>query len=216
MSDATLPVLYDRLPVGSIQEMTPWQIRAGEPQWLGPRPAGYFDMTEAKAGDELKRRQEICVTGEQDERVMRLRVRDVYQVDGKLYVDTLLLRWPVRPVAVVELPAEDLHTRITGPLCCLGVIAGSRLGLVIGVGPPAIHPDGLRRAWTSTLAGDQVGKPYRVRDAPVGFAAAAVQTVANEMHVLEVNEDCDDLGHGLSHSSGGEQKAPPVPEDGGE
>ena len=216
MSDASLPVLYDRLPVGSIQEMTPGQIRAGEPQWLGPRPAGYFDMTEAKAGDELKRRQEICVTGEQDERVMRLRVRDVYQVDGKLYVDALLLRWPVRPVAVVELPPEDLHTRITGPLCCLGVIAGSRLGLVIGVGPPAIHPDGLRRAWTSTLAGDQVGKPYRVRDAPVGFAAAAVQTVANEMHVLEVNEDRDDLGHGLSHSSGGEQKAPPVPEDGGE
>jgi hypothetical protein len=73
-------------------------------------------MTEAKAGDQLERRQKICVTGEQDERVMRLRVRDVYQVDGKLYVDALLSRWPVRPVAVVELPPEDLHTRITGPL----------------------------------------------------------------------------------------------------
>ena len=66
----------------------PWGA-AGEAQGFKAGPAGDFDVGESEVHDRLKRREQVGVSGEQDQGVVLPAEVQVHHVDGDGYVDAL-------------------------------------------------------------------------------------------------------------------------------
>jgi hypothetical protein len=66
--------------------------------------------------DGFERGEQVGVAGEDHQGVVLAAEAAVHQVHGERDIDALLLRRPVRPVSVVEHPADDMDSRVAGPL----------------------------------------------------------------------------------------------------